>query len=171
MFDNSTISAEPAASLADYTSETLILPQLREGDTAGVIQELTQRLHQDARIPDVLPFYHATLNREFLDSTAMEHGMAFPHARLSGLQRLCFALGRSAAPIPWGTQHAKAVYLVFLLAVPATEAVGYLYIVSGLARLGKNPELMAGLREARDAAAMLAVLRKITLPHARGSSA
>jgi mannitol/fructose-specific phosphotransferase system IIA component (Ntr-type) len=70
------------ASVADFTHEALIAPQLSELDTAGVIQELSPLLQQEARIPDLPPFYHAALNREFLVSTAMDYGMAFPHARV-----------------------------------------------------------------------------------------
>jgi len=171
MLNKPAIAVDAALSLADYTSDALMLPQLRQRDPAGVIQELAQLLHQQARLPDLLPFYHAALNREFLVSTAMDYGVAFPHARLNGLTRLCFALGRSDVPIPWGSQNAKMVWLVFLLAAPATEAAGYLYIVSGLARLGKDPLLMDALRSAPDSAAMLAVLRQVKLLHARGSAA
>ena len=171
MLNKPPIGADLAISLADFTSESLILPQLHERDTAGVIQELTQRLHQAGRVPDLLPFYHAALNREFLVSTAADCGLAFPHARLNGLTRLCFALGRSDSPVAWGTQNAKKVWLIFLLAVPATEAAGYLYIVSGLSRLGKDTQLMDSLRNAPDAAAMLELLQKVKLPHARLSPA
>jgi mannitol/fructose-specific phosphotransferase system IIA component (Ntr-type) len=169
MFNNPATAVDSALSLADFTSDALMLPELRQRDTAGVIQELSQLLHQQGRMPDVLPFYHAALNREFLVSTATDYGMAFPHARLNGLTRLWFALGRSSFPIPWGSQDPKMVWLVFLLAAPATEAAGYLHIVSGLARLGKDSRLMAALRDAPDAAAMFAVLRQVGLPHSRGA--
>jgi mannitol/fructose-specific phosphotransferase system IIA component (Ntr-type) len=156
-----------ATSLADYTSEQLIIPQLHARETAGVVQELSQVLHQEAHVPDLLPFYQAALNREFLVSTAMTHGMAFPHARLSGLAKLCFALGRTATPIPWGTKDAPAVQFVFLLAVPSTEATVYLHVVSGLARLGKDETAMAALQTANDPQEILSVLRSVKLPHVR----
>ncbi len=90
--------------LADFTSPGLIIPSLRGKDVASVIQELGQALQRKGRIPDLLPFYHAALNREYLLSTEMEAGMAFPHARAPGLNGLAFALGRSAEPLGWGAK-------------------------------------------------------------------
>ena len=68
--------------LADFTTSELILPNLRGDDVATVIQELSRALQREKRVPDLLPFYHAALNREFLVSSDWEAGMAFPHARL-----------------------------------------------------------------------------------------
>ena len=79
-------SSNTAMTLADFTSAGLIIPHLRGQDVATVIQELSQAMRRERRVPDLLPFYHAALNREFLVSTDMEAGMAFPHARLPGLQ-------------------------------------------------------------------------------------
>jgi len=122
-------------SLADFTSADLMVPQLRGRDAATVIRELCSVLQRAARVPDLLPFYHAALNREFLLSTAMDYGLAFPHARVIGLSRLSFALGRSAEPLLWVPKDRPPVRLVFLCAVPATEATTYLLLTSSMARL------------------------------------
>ena len=50
--------------------------------------------------------------------------------------------------------------LVFLLAVPATDAAGYLHLLASLARLGQKPELLAQFRAAENAEAVLAVLQQ-----------
>jgi PTS system nitrogen regulatory IIA component len=137
---------------------------LRGRDAAGVIQELSSALQREARVPDLLPFYHAALNREFLASTDMEAGMAFPHARVSGLEQLCFALGRSGESLVGRAGGVASVRLVFLLAVPATDATQYLLLIAGLARLSKDARLVDQLRSASDGVAMLEVLRQVHLP-------
>src|SRR5262245_21180721 len=98
--------------LADFTSPGLIMPHLRGQEAASAIKELSQALHLENRVPDLLPFYEAALNREFMVSTDMEAGMAFPHARVSGLTELAFALGRSDEPLRWGPHAARAVRFV-----------------------------------------------------------
>jgi mannitol/fructose-specific phosphotransferase system IIA component (Ntr-type) len=155
----------PATSmtLADFTSPGLILPYLRGQDAASVIQELAQAMQRERRVPDLLPFYQAALNREFLVSTEMEAGMAFPHARLPGLKELSFALGRSDEPLLWGTRGARAVRLVSLIAVPATEATQHLLLISGLARLANENRLVEKLHAAQDTFQILDVLRRIKL--------
>jgi mannitol/fructose-specific phosphotransferase system IIA component (Ntr-type) len=149
--------------LADYTGPGLIVPVLRERDTAGIISELSQVLQRQGCVPDVLPFYHAALNQELLSNSALPCGMAFPHARLSGAKRLQFAFGRAAQPLNWGANGSAPVQLVFLLAVPATDAASYLHLLASLARLGEQRDYLQQLRAARDAEAILAVLEKITL--------
>src|ERR1017187_7470179 len=160
MFTEATVIVAPPVSLADYTHPGLIVPSLRERDTAGIISELSQVLQREGSVPDVLPFYQAALNQELLANSALESGLAFPHARLSGVKRLQFAFGRPPEPIVWGGRSSWPVQLVFLLAVPATDAAGYLHLLAILARLGQQPEHLAQLRAADNAEAILAVLQK-----------
>jgi mannitol/fructose-specific phosphotransferase system IIA component (Ntr-type) len=149
--------------LADYTRRELLLPDLQEQDAAGIISELSQVLQQHGCVPDVLPFYHAALNQELMSNSALECGIAFPHARLSGVKQLQFALGRTGEPIIWGPKGSLPVRLVFLLAVPATDAANYLHLLASLARLGQQPHFLTALREAGDREALLGVLERIGL--------
>lgn len=164
MSDNASPSfPRPPVTLADFTGPALMVPQLRGQDAASVIQELSHALQRDQRIPDLLPFYNEALNREFMVSTDMEAGMAFPHARLPGLKEVGFAFGRSAQPLNWGNRASGAVRLVFLLAVPATDSTQYLLLISGLVRLAKDSRLVAELHAAQSGDQMLAVLRQVEL--------
>jgi mannitol/fructose-specific phosphotransferase system IIA component (Ntr-type) len=152
-----------ALSLRTFTRRELLVPQLCECDTAGIISELSQVLQHQGCMSDVLPFYHAALNQELLANSAVETGLAFPHARLSGVRQLQFALGRTREPVIWGARSSRPVQLVFLIAVPATEAAAYLNLRASLARLGQQPELLSQLRTAQTAEAILALLEKIKL--------
>jgi mannitol/fructose-specific phosphotransferase system IIA component (Ntr-type) len=163
MLSEATISVAAPVSLADYTRPMLIVPRLRDADTAGIVGELSQVLHREGAVPDVLPFYQAALNQELLSSSALDCGLAFPHARLSGVKRLQFALGRTLEPIAWGAKSSWPVQLIFLLAVPATDAAGYLQLLASLARLGQQPEALALLRAAENAEAILTVLGNIRI--------
>lgn len=150
-------------SLADYTQPGLIIPRLRGRDAASVIQELSQALHHEGCVPELLPFYHEVMNREFLASTVMENGLAIPHARLAALKRLTFAFGRGERPIAWGLKGTAPVTLVFLVAVPATDAVNYLALISGLAKFGTEPRLLDQLRATGDGADLFAAFQQIRL--------
>jgi nitrogen PTS system EIIA component len=163
-----TMNVAAPVSLAHYTRPALVVPELRERDTAGVIGELSQVLRRHGFVPDMLPFYHSALNQELLSNSAMECGLAFPHARLSGAKQLQFALGRTPVPIIWGARGSWPVQFIFLLAVPATDAASYLHLLASLARLGQQPELLVRLRQAEDAPAMLAVLERIRIRQGDG---
>ena len=165
------IPTESFISPANYTQPALIVSQLRERETAGVIKELSQLLHQEGCVPDVLPFYNAALNREFLVNTAIESGLAFPHARLSGQRQLVFALGRSDEPLVWGPRGTQPVRLVFLLAVPATDAANYILLIGSLTRLSRELALLERLHKARDSFEMFDVLKEVRLQSGRASGA
>jgi mannitol/fructose-specific phosphotransferase system IIA component (Ntr-type) len=163
MQSDATIHVVAPVSLADFTRPALVIPELRERDTPGIIGELTQALHRNGSVPDVLPFYHTALNQELLSNSALDCGLAFPHARLGGLKQLQFALGLLPDPIVWAAKHSWPVQIIFLLAVPATDAAGYLHLLATLARLGQQRHLLLELRSASTPAAILSVLEKIKL--------
>lgn len=146
--------------LADYTRSGLIVPRLRERDTAGIISELSNVLQQQGVVPDVLPFYHAALNHELLANSALDCGIALPHGRLNGVKQLQFAFGRAPEPVTWCARGSWPVRFIFLLAVPATDAACYLHLLASLARLGAQSDRLADLSAADDAAAILALLEQ-----------
>jgi mannitol/fructose-specific phosphotransferase system IIA component (Ntr-type) len=164
MPSESTTVAMAEGSLADCTRRELIVLRLQERDAAGIIGELSRALREQGYVPDVLPFYQAALNQELLSNSANGFGIAVAHARLGGVKQLQFALGRANQPVVWGNKGSWPVQLVFLLAVPATDAAAYLHLLSSLARLGRNHEILAELLAASDASGVLTVLRKIKLP-------
>jgi len=149
--------------LADYTHPALIVPHLREQDTAGIIGELSQALQRHGCVPDMLPFYHAALNQELLASSALECGVAFPHARSGGVKQIQFAFGRAPRPVIWGSKNSWPVQLIFLLAVPATDAARYLHLLATLAWLGRQNDHLSELRSASSNEAILRALEKITM--------
>lgn len=166
------VSLSAARTLADFTAEGLMIPQLRGQDPVSVIQELSQVLQRENRIPDLLPFYHSALNRELMVSTNLEFEMAFPHARVPGLKEVSFAVGRSDVPMGWGAGGVGLVRLVFLMAVPETDASEYLLLIAGLVRLAKDGRLVDRLRGARSPSQMRGVLEEVGLrPGAAGNPA
>jgi mannitol/fructose-specific phosphotransferase system IIA component (Ntr-type) len=160
---DATISVAAPLTLGEYTRRGLIVPELLQRDTAGIIGELSQVLQREGCVTDVLPCYHTALNQELLCNSALECGVAFPHARLSGVKQLTFAFGRTPEPVIWGAKGSWRAQLIFLLAVPATDAASYLNLLASLARLGRRTEVLEQLRVAENAEAILAVLDKIRM--------
>lgn len=158
-------SSEACGSLADYTQPGLIVPHLRERDTAGIVKELSQLLHEQGCVPDLLAFYHAALNHEFLVNSATDCGIAFPHARLNGVAQSKFAFGRCAEPMNWGSRPSSPVEFVFLLAVPATDAAGFLQLLSALARLGQDESLLDRLRTQNNPTALFEFFKQVKVRH------
>ena len=154
------IRAAPSASLADCTQSELIIPHLHARDTAGILGEMSQLLQQRGCVPDALPFYQAAFNHALLSGVTTSTGIAFPHARSAGVRRLQFALGRTRKPVDWGANRFCQVSLIFLIAVPATDAVTYLKLLCRLAGLGRQPEFVEKIRGAAGREEIMTVLRE-----------
>jgi mannitol/fructose-specific phosphotransferase system IIA component (Ntr-type) len=150
-------------SIADFTRPELIIPRLRETDPAGIIEELSCRLHGQQVITDMLSFYHAAMNREFLADSALPMGFATPHTRSPQVKKLTLAIGRCEVPVVWGGKGSWRVEHVFLIAVPATEVLGYLSLLSGIARFYYQTPLLDRLRAVRDEQGIFDLLKDISV--------
>jgi mannitol/fructose-specific phosphotransferase system IIA component (Ntr-type) len=53
--------------------------------------------------------------------------------------------------------------LIFLLAVPATDAARYLHLLAGLTRLGQQPQRLAELRAAENTEKIFALLEEVRI--------
>ena len=149
--------------LADFTRPELIVTRLRESDPAGIIEELSRQFRAQGVVVDVLSFYHAAVNQEFLFNSATPAGFALPHARSPQVGRVTLAIGRISEPVIWGLRGSWPVETVFLIAVPPGDTTDYLALRSGLANLGRQVEMLARLRTAADAHEIFGLLQAIRL--------
>jgi PTS system nitrogen regulatory IIA component len=147
--------------LADFTRPGLVVSHLRGRDAPGVIHELSVALQREGVVPDLLPFYHAALNREFLLRTDLGSGLACPHARLPGLPTLAFACGCSDEPLVWNPHFSHPVRLVFLIAAPVADASSYLSLLSGIAQLSQDRGRLQNLRTAANVGDFLEILSQV----------
>jgi len=147
--------------LAEYTSAALMVPELGAKTADLAISELCELLQREGCLSDSKPFYDAVMKRERLGSTVMARGWALPHARLEGLPQLRFALGRSSHPLLWAGADGSGVQLVFLFAIPESEAMAYLNVIAAIARLNQIPTLIDQLLRARDRQTMLTIFKQV----------
>src|SRR5262249_33749460 len=99
------------------------------------------------------PIFEALAKREDLGSTGMGAGVAIPHARLSTLLRPFGLFVRLKRSIEFEAIDGAPVNLVFLVLTPAA-APGDLNALAAAARVLREPERLARLRQAGDAAAL-----------------
>ncbi|WP_294357273.1 PTS sugar transporter subunit IIA [uncultured Sphingomonas sp.] len=110
-------------------------------------------LGQDARV-----IADALGAREKLGSTAFGGGVAIPHARLPGLDRIVAGTVRLAQPIDFGAVDDAPVDLLFVLLSPPNAGGDHLKALARVARLVRNRGLLAKLRGAGSRDAIWALL-------------
>jgi mannitol/fructose-specific phosphotransferase system IIA component (Ntr-type) len=123
---------KPRAGVARFSSEELMLPQIEAGDRDGAFAELIQLMAEQGFIEDPDDVLGAALRREAIVSTALEHGLAFPHVRGVAVGGLSFALGLKKRGIRFDPSQDRLTRIVFLIVIPSATSVFYLQVLSGL---------------------------------------
>ena len=98
------------------------------------------------------------LDRERLGSTLIADGVALPHARIPGLRKPLAAFVRMAAAFPFDSPDAQAK-LLFVTLVPDHADASHLQILSIMARMLTDDELIGELEKADDGASLIVALQ------------
>jgi PTS system nitrogen regulatory IIA component len=108
----------------------------------------------------------ALLEREAAGSTGLGHGVAIPHARLRGLDRLRGVFLRLEQPTGFESVDDQPVDLVFALFAPLDCDTEHLRALARVSRLLRQAELRQQLRHARTSEAIYALLAREARPSA-----
>jgi len=147
--------------VGDFTEVSLLVPQLPGADQATAIHALSNRLQGAGRIEDSLAFFQAALQRDYLSSSAIESGVAFPHARGQGINRFSVAVGLSKEGVHW--RDGSQVHAVFLIAARSVEAQLYLTVVSALTRQSRTGGWLTALTACNQPDELLGILNKVSV--------
>lgn len=99
----------------------------------------------------------ALMNRESLGPTGVGHGVALPHARLPGLDRIRGLFVRSEKPIPFASADQQPVDLIFCLLAPSKAGVDHLKALALVSRTLRDTNVCAKLRANSDPAILYAI--------------
>ena len=100
----------------------------------------------------------ALKEREEIMSTGIGFGIAIPHARISSVKRLTFAMGISRTGIPFDSIDGGDVHLIILIAAGDKEHKEYLRLLSGIMSVLKNEEHKKKIIESRSPGEILEIL-------------
>jgi len=134
----------------------------------GVIHNLTARCKREAlqsmsaaaseivNIPaaDILA---TIMEREQLGSTGVGEGVAIPHGKIEGLDKITGVLAQLEQPINFDALDDQPVDLVFLLLAPANATAAHLKALARVSRLLRDRQSRAALRGAETANALFAI--------------
>jgi PTS system nitrogen regulatory IIA component len=104
--------------------------------------------------------------REKIGSTGFGGGVAIPHCKVEGLDRLVGYFARLAAPIDFQSVDGLPVDLVFVILSPSDAGAEHLKALAGVSRALRDRNLTAKLRGARSRDAIFALLAGIESLHA-----
>lgn len=100
----------------------------------------------------------AAMERERLGSTGVGNGVALPHARIDGIDRVMAAFARLTEPMEFDSVDGRPVDLVAFLVAPADAAGAHLRALARVSRQLRREENRARLRSAPDALSVFTIL-------------
>lgn len=142
----------------DITNANLVTLDMEVTDRWGAIDALADLLTADGRLEDQDAYVRAVRAREEeTGGTAMEMGIAIPHAKSSGVNSPGVAFGRTSQPIEFGDEQ---VDLVFLIAAPEGEHNIHVTVLQQLARRLIHERFRTALREAATPEEVIDLMRQ-----------
>lgn len=100
----------------------------------------------------------ALQERESLGPTGVGHGIALPHARLEGVDRVVGAFIRLEKPLDFDAVDRQPVDLVFALFAPKDSGVEHLKALALVSRTMRDAQICSKLRANTDLAKLHAIL-------------
>lgn len=104
-------------------------------DKRGVIDELVDLLAAAGRADDPDSLKEAVWTREQTRTTGIGHGLAIPHGKCAGMDRLAMAIGKPAEPMDFEAIDGQPVKLVVLLASPPDRTSDHIQALARVSRL------------------------------------
>ncbi len=101
----------------------------------------------------------ALKDRETMMSTGIGNGIAIPHARVEGLDKLILLFARSSAGVNFQALDEAPVNLIFLVIGPPTNASDYMKLLAAISALLKKKKIRTALIQAKDKAEIIAAIK------------
>ena len=120
-------------------------------------QELSARAAKLIRVPDKAVF-ETLSEREKLGSTGMGQGIAIPHGRLTGIERMTGMFARLDTPVEYEAMDDLPVDLVFVLLSPEGAGAEHLKALARVSRLLRDQGICEKLRAATRPDALFSLL-------------
>lgn len=148
--------------LTEYLAEDRVVIDVQDDDVRGILKQL------------LAPFAGATteivlaalLAREKVLSTGIGHGIAIPHAISSSIREPQVLLGISPEGADYQSMDGQPVHVFFVLLSPPDSASHHTRLLARIARLGRDPAFVEGLRSVSNPAEAIEYIASYERTHA-----
>jgi mannitol/fructose-specific phosphotransferase system IIA component (Ntr-type) len=148
--------------IARFSAPELMIPALAAKTRDEAVAELVRQLAEQRFIEDPSAVSDLALHREAIVSTALDHGLAFPHVRNVEGGGLTFALGLKDKGIDFGGADSSLSKIIFFIVIPTAASAFYLRLLAGLVRTFSEADARKSLLECEKPEQMWKVLTKLT---------
>lgn len=149
-----------AISILEFFSRRAVISELKAANRNEAIRKLCEAAAELEYVPDSESIYLSVLQRENAMGTAIEEGVAVPHARLDALKRPVVVFGRSLSGIDWNSPDGKPTQFIFLILTPREDDEIQIQILSLIAKSMSDKRTRDGIILSMDVDEIWAVIQK-----------
>ncbi len=151
--------------IADLNTPQGVVPKLRVTSKKQALQDLARRAADITGQPE-RAIFEVLIERERLGTTGVGNGIAIPHGKLAGLERLYGLFARLETPIDFDAIDEQPVDLICLLLAPESAGADHLKALARVSRLLRDRSVCEKLRGTDGADAIHALLAESAASHA-----
>lgn len=133
--------------ITDFLTVQTIIPTLASRDKNAALEEMTEGLVSYHRHLDKQKVLTVLLEREKISTTAIGEGVAIPHGKLPGVERVLGAFARSPQGVDFASLDGGPTHLFFVLVAPENAAADHLKALARISRLLKDGSFRRRLME------------------------
>jgi len=157
------MEASKASHFSDFLTSSQVIYDLKSQTKIQALEELLTVLEKKDLIKNKEPILTRIIDREQLDSTAIGHGVALPHARVNSGGDIMVVVGRSKKGIDFDSIDDKKVHIIILVIWnPAIPGL-FNHLFAGLAQFLNKDEFRKKLFNAANRADLYKTLSEIVL--------
>lgn len=146
--------------ISDLLIKERINLNLQSRDKKSVIREIA-KLHDNTGVLTDYEGYVGALNaREEQSSTALEEGIAIPHAKTEYVKQPALAMGRSTEGIDYESMDGEPSHLFFMIAAPAGADNTHIETLARLTQLLLDDDFRISLEKAETPNEVLDIINK-----------
>ena len=134
--------------IMDILVRDAVVLNLASKEKADVLAEMAQALAAAEPSIDAETLLGVLREREALQSTGIGEGVAIPHGKLPGLQRLLAAFARSREGVDFESIDGQPTHLFFLLVVPEHSGGQHLKALARISRFFRDAAFRSRLQKA-----------------------
>lgn len=138
----------------------MVIPELRGRNKHAVLREMAEWMATHTESMNTERLYQVLLDREKISSTAIGEGVAIPHGKMAGIERIAGVFGRSSSGVDFDSLDGGLTYLFFLLVAPENSAADHLKALARISRLLKDPAFRARLMAGQTREELFATIRE-----------
>ena len=150
----------------EFLDPESVVQSLRARTKKQVLQDLAAQAARRLSVLSERAVFETLLQRERLGSTGIGEGVAIPHGKLPGLDRLFGLFARFDRPVEFEALDGQPVDIAFLLLAPEGAGADNLTARALGARILGARGMLVNIRGARDAGALYALLTRSSAPQA-----